>query len=245
MKKIVALAFVWIFEAELLAQTPLASNRAVVHTAPISTGPPQHLHILPLFGEYTKTPQQKQQDERFFVSCDKAFGSRQEAAKFFAERGWEYLAEGEQDTAIYRFNLAYLLNPQNTDAYWGLGVVTFQQGKFDESARLLNRGLLLDPKNPILMVDVATVQINCFKEKRHCEDLEGAIGLLQKAVSLDSTNANTFLKLAVAEYHNQNFDGAWSALHRCRLLDLSMVDSDFLQELLSRREDPLGLFKKQ
>jgi tetratricopeptide (TPR) repeat protein len=223
----------------------VSSNREL--TRPESTAtknqPIVNLTILPLFGEITKTETQKASDARFLKECDQNFPSREDASKFFAERAWEYLAEGEQDTAIYRFNLAYLLNPQNVDSYWGLGVASYQQGRYDESARLLHRGLVLDPENATLMVDVATVQINCFKEKRNCEDIDGALGLLRKAVTLDSTNANTFLKLAVAEYHYEHYDAAWTNLHRCYELDPSMTDLDFVKDLLAKKEDPKGIFR--
>ena len=121
------------------AQHQLVSNREI--SRPESTAskiqPVINFSILPLFGEITKTETQKASDNRFLQECDRNFSSREDASKFFAERAWEYLSEGEQDTAIYRFNLAYLLNPKNVDSYWGLGVASYQQGRYDESARLL------------------------------------------------------------------------------------------------------------
>ena len=65
--------------------------------------------VLPLFGEQRKTSDQIEDEIRFLSECDKMFTSREEASTFFATRAWEYVQEGQLDTAAYRFNLAYLV----------------------------------------------------------------------------------------------------------------------------------------
>jgi tetratricopeptide (TPR) repeat protein len=203
----------------------------------------QDNRVLPLFGSKKKTDAQIMQEKKFLEQCDLHFSDRLDASKFFAERGWEYVSEGKLDTAIYRFNLCFLLNPANVDAFWGLGTVSYQQGKFEESSNLLQRGLFLAPQNSMLMVDVATVQISCFKEKRNCEDLEGALVLLNKSIQVDSLNANAFLKLSIAEYLQEHYEKSWEYMHKCRQLDLVFVDLLFIQDLLAKQPDPQGIFK--
>jgi tetratricopeptide (TPR) repeat protein len=194
--------------------------------------------ILPLFGEVEKSDTQRKAEAAFVERCRNTFGDAENASIFFAQRAWEYLVEGQQDTAVYRFNLAFLLNDHNVEAYWGLGVISYQRGLFDESARLLRKGLAIQPSNPLLMVDLATVQINCFKEKRSCEDLDESLSLLQKAIELDSTNANAHLKLAVAHYQNGHYSLAWESFHKCRTLDPEMIDEAFVKDLNDKLQDP-------
>ncbi len=220
----------------------LVSNRQVTKPVTNQTDLPD-VRVLPLFGSKKKTDTQIAQDKRFLQQCDQHFPDRTDASKFFSERGWEYVSEGKLDTAIYRFNLSFLLNPQNVDAFWGLGTVSYQQGKFEESSNLLQRGLSLAPENSMLMVDVATVQISCFKEKRNCEDLEGALALLYKSIQVDSLNANAFLKLSIAEYLQEHYDKSWEYMHKCRQLDLAFVDMLFIQDLIAKKPDPQGIFK--
>lgn len=244
MRYLLPLFIIPFFCLDVLAQqqAALVSNREIVKKED-STTEILDFRVLPLFGEIKKNQEQQKKDDVFLKNCDENFKDRTEASKFFAERGWEYIGEGQLDTAVYRFNLSYLLNPQNMEAYWGLGVVSFQKGKFEESAKLLSHGLKLDPNNAMLMVDIATVQMNCFVEKRNCEEIDDAVRLLEKSVKLDSTNANAWLKFAVAEYHQEHFDKSWEYIHKCRMLDLSFVDLNFVQQLIAKKEDPMGIFK--
>ncbi|MFN8353020.1 MAG: tetratricopeptide repeat protein [Spirosomataceae bacterium] len=202
-----------------------------------------NLHIVPLFGELPRSTFQKKEDERFFQNCDKLFPNRQEASAFFAERAWDYLKEGELDTAVYRFNLAYLLNPNSAEAYWGLGVISFHRNDLPEAIRLLGKGLVVEPKNAPLMVDLATLHLNYFKQKNDTLDITKAEHLLNQSIAIEPNNANAYLKLSIAEFYQQHYDEAWADLHKCRQLDLSSLDLTFLAELKSKKEDPQGVFK--
>ncbi|WP_229254326.1 type IV pilus biogenesis/stability protein PilW [Dyadobacter sp. NIV53] len=99
--------------------------------------------VLPLFGELSKTSVQIDEEIRFLSECDKSFSSRTEASSFFTARAWEYLQEGALDTACYRFNLANLLNDKNVEAYWGLGVVSYQRENWTDAKRMLSKGVNL------------------------------------------------------------------------------------------------------
>ena len=74
-----------------------------------------NIKLLPLFGEYEKTDLQKKEDDEFLKMCDANFQNRSKASEFFATRAWEYLQEGQADTAVHRFNLAFLLDDENVD----------------------------------------------------------------------------------------------------------------------------------
>jgi len=53
-----------------------------------------------------------------------------------AMRGWQYLAAGDLDDAMRRFNQAWLLNKKNGTALWGMAAVEASSGKFDDSLKL-------------------------------------------------------------------------------------------------------------
>lgn len=227
------------------AQTPLlplASSREVSKKESLNTDN-QDVRYLPLFGSWKKVEEQISNSSQFLIQCDKNFKDRFDASNFFADRGWEYLNEGLLDTATYRFNLCFLLNQNNFDAYWGLGSVSYQKGKYEESTKLLRKGLELSPENTILMVDIATVQLACYKEKKNCDDIDDALRLLEKSLQIDATNANGWLKYSIAEYQLEHYEKAWEYLHKCRLLDISFVDTSYVQELNAKYLDPLGIFK--
>ncbi|MFT4032357.1 MAG: hypothetical protein QM669_08045 [Siphonobacter sp.] len=214
-------------------------------TPQVSAGAGETLQLrcLPLWGEFPKTASQKREDENFLKVCDENFGNRQEASQFFAERGWEYIAEGELDTACYRFNLAELLNSNNSEAYWGLGVICHQRGQTPEAIRMLSKGVEIDTANSMLIDDLATLYIHQYKTSQQPADLDQAFTLLDQSLRVDSTNATTFLKLSVAEFQRENYEKAWKHLHHCRELDFQVLDIDYIEELKTKAADPLGFFK--
>lgn len=199
--------------------------------------------VLPLFGELRKSSDQIKEEISFLDDCDANFGSRKEASQFFAARGWEYLQEGQLDTASYRFNLAYLLNEKNVDAYWGLGVVCFQRQDFNCAVRMLKKGVEIEPQNVPLMVDLSSISIKLYEESGDSLKLEDVHRLLAQAATLDSTYAQTFFNLSVTEYYRGNYVQAWENLHKGRVLNFSLVNLQFVEQLSEKAADPKGFFK--
>ncbi len=199
-------------------------------------------NTLPLFGERPKTAAQIDEEIHFLNDCDRNFASRPEASDFFAARGWDYVASGQLDTATHRFNLSWLLNDRNSDAFWGLGVVCYQKNQLPMAIRMLKKGLAVADSNVVLMTDLATVEIKQYQEKQATDILTEAEGHLQQAVSI-SPNAPAYQKLSVISYLKADYTQAWSYFHQARNLDLSVLDLVYLNELLAKNPDPTGVFK--
>ncbi|WP_234736170.1 tetratricopeptide repeat protein [Tellurirhabdus bombi] len=198
---------------------------------------------LPLFGEVAKTPVHIEWEINFLSSCDQNFSSRDEASQFFAARAWDYLNEGQLDTAAYRFNLAYLLNERNAETYWGLGVVTYQRGQLPESIRLLKKGVEVVDTNATLITDLATVQLKYFQENKDSTLLKEAVNWLHKSAQLNPAYANTFMRLSWASYIQGSYNEAWTYLHKAREIELSAIDLSYLEQLVSKQPDPQNIFK--
>lgn len=199
-------------------------------------------HVLPLFGEQRKTSEQIEEEIRFLSDCDKMFASRQEASTFFATRAWEYVQEGQLDTATYRFNLAYLLNEKNVEAFWGLGVICYQKDKLHDAERMMRRGVEIAPENVPLLVDLSSIELKHFAQTQEKEDLVESHQLLERAVALDSTYAPAFYNLALVNYHLADYPKAWEALHAGRKINLTLVDFQFVELLRGKLADPQGFF---
>lgn len=198
---------------------------------------------LPLFGERPKTAAQIDQEINFLNDCDRNFVSRSEASSFFADRGWDYVTSGQLDTAAHRFNLAWLLNDRNADAYWGLGVVCYQKDQLPDAIRMLRKGLDVADSNTVLMTDLATVELKYYQDKQNPEVLMEAERHLQQAVSLSPNNATAHQKLSTVYYFKADYAKAWSYFHKARILDLSVLDLGYLNNLLAKQPDPQGVFK--
>jgi tetratricopeptide (TPR) repeat protein len=200
-------------------------------------------YLIPLFGKAQKTPVEKAADEAFVGMCIKNFSDKKEASVFFTDRGWDYISESEPDTAIHRFNMAYLLNPANAEAYWGLGVICFQRGQYDLASEILEMGMQADSSIADMVVDLATVELSCFEKNQHQHDLAKAHRHLANAIEIDPTNFTAWHKRAEAEYYLGNFENAWECLHSARLLEPTKLNLQFAERLHLKLPDPREIFR--
>ncbi|KQS32812.1 M48 family metallopeptidase [Dyadobacter sp. Leaf189] len=242
--------FVWL--AVLIPVFGLAQNTHLASAGAASSGTntaqkkPLELkerRILPLFGEVSKTSEQIDEEIKFLSECDKSFSSRTEASSFFAARAWEYLQEGSLDTACYRFNLAQLLNDKNVEAYWGLGVVSYQRENWVDAKRMLSKGVSLQGDNVPLLVDLSTVDLKLYAITSRKEELDEAAELLKHATAVDSTYALGQYNLSLLHYNLNELDKSWEHLHKGRVLDLSQMNFEFVELLKAKMPDPQGFFK--
>ncbi|MDT4854603.1 hypothetical protein FQZ97_889150 [compost metagenome] len=159
---------------------------------------------------------------------------------------WQYLSEGDKGTATYRFNLAWLLNPENFDIYWGLGVIEFQSGNYSNAIELMDKGLeLSDGKNYVFMTDLATVYIKKALGNTHAIiESSKARELLNNAIKIQPQYTPAFVQLTIVSLLENNLDAAWENFHKAYELNPAELSREVLAELLSRKEDPKGIFKK-
>ncbi len=204
---------------------------------------PENINVLPMFGKVEKTEAQQLRDQKFLSSCDASFTTRTEASNFFVERGWEYLNEGQTDTAIYRFNLAWLLNPDNSDTYWAFGLITNAQGKPQDAIGFFEKALALKPNNSMMQADLASCYVNLYQQKPKKKTIKTALSYLDKAIATDSQNAFAYYTMAQAKYLTGDYNDAWTYLHKGRELNMTMLDYSQVIKLTEKMPDPQGFFK--
>ena len=212
------------------AQTPAAPAR-----------PPR---LQPLFGGLNAAQATELLGATRLDDVARSFASRAEASAFFARKGFEYLAESQPDTATYRFNLAWLLNPQNADPYHGLGIIASRQpGPPDAALALLNQALVLAPTNAAVLTNLGASHLNRYAQTKKKKDLTTANGYLQRALALDPNNAAAWQATARVRYYQEQYPAAWEAVRKGQALSLSSLDFEFITELLAKQPDPQGMFK--
>lgn len=199
--------------------------------------------LQPLFGGLTPAQAEQLLGSPFLTNVAGSFASRAEASQFFSTKGYEYLAESQPDTAAYRFNLAWVLDPANPDAYRGLGIVVSQGTAPEQAIELLARGLTLAPTNTLLLSDLGTSYLIRYGQSKKKKDLTTGIELLEKATAQDATNAVAWQQLGRGYYYQEKYDQAWAAVHKGQGASLSSVDFDLISDLLAHQPDPQGKFK--
>ncbi|RYU77987.1 tetratricopeptide repeat protein [Hymenobacter persicinus] len=199
--------------------------------------------LQPLFGGISVAQAEALVGAAFLADIDRSFSSRPEASKFFSTKGYEYFTEGKIDTARYRFNLAWLLDQKNPDAYRGLGVISSSNPTPDESISLLIQGLTVDPNNALMLSDLGASYLIRYQQTQKKKDLEQAMTYLQQATTAAPTNAQTWQDLARGYYYQGEYPKAWEAVHKGQNLNIASVDIEFIGELQAKLPDPQGMFK--
>ena len=211
--------------------------------APTVAPAPRAARLLPLFGGLTPAQATQVIGETQLNAIAASFASPAEASAFFANKGFEYLSENKPDTATYRFNLAWLLDPKNADAYRGLGVVASAQPTPDAAIGLLTTGLALAPTSSLLLSDLGTSHLIRYGQTKKKKDLTAGLDLLQRATTLAPTNANAWQELAQGFYYQEKYAEAWAAVHKGQALSPGSLDFGLVSNLLAKLPDPQGMFK--
>lgn len=100
-----------------------------------------------------------------------------------SQLGWEYFYKSDADTAIKRFNQAWLFDPTNPEVWWGFGVIMGKRGETEGQDKLvieaigyLTKALCLEEKNYRIMIDlaVAYMKLGALKSVSSRESAEGS-----------------------------------------------------------------------
>jgi tetratricopeptide (TPR) repeat protein len=210
-------------------------------SAKVADGRPARLQ--PLFGGLSAAEATKLLRAGQLDAIAASFASRAEASAFLTTKGYEYLRENQPDTAAYRFNLAWLLDPKNVEAYRGLGILASTGPQPDDAIALLNKGLALAPTNSLLLSDLGSSHINRYTQSKKKKDLTTGVQLLERATAADPGNALAWQQLARAYFYQDKFAESWEAVHKGRTLNMSSIDFDLISDLLAKQPDPQGTFK--
>jgi len=165
-----------------------------------------------------------------------------------ADEGWDCLYNKKDlRNAMKFFNKAWMYNPDNPKAYWGMGLVTGIEAvdekdakkkmeMIDKSIELLEKALELDTGNVSIMSSLGKAYIDkaCRVEDKAEKDsnLKKAEEILTTASKLNP-KGGTFLNLSICLYHQERYEDAWKMLQKAN--DLSYkIPPDYLNNLKNR-----------
>ncbi len=195
------------------------------------------MELQPMYGLVKKCKAQKELDEKFLSDCEKDFAGNQAALEFHLNLGWEYYYQNSLDSAIIRFNQAWLLDSTNANVYWGFGNVLGTQLKFDESIPFFEKSLKLNPNNAKVYESAATSLEQLFIERGDTTLLQTAIVFLKKSLVLNPDNARTYGQLTGAYSYFEQKDSALKYLKITQQLDPEAIDPEVERMLLGTNED--------
>lgn len=222
MKYILTLAFIFISGILFGQQMSYADWKEEAKT---------NIRLLPKYGNVPKTEGQKEADEKMRKTYLEQEGTPRKASELLIKLGFDYLYRGDIKTAMYRFNQAWLLDPENENVYWGFGAIYFMFQDFENALKQYEEGLLINPASSNILTDKATIYLTKFQSSNDSEELDLAIELFEKSYSVDPKNQNTLFKVSVCYFMKNECGRAWKYYNECKELGGKPITKGYTEAL--------------
>lgn len=192
-------------------------------TSPVSQQ--TRIDEMPMYGGIDRMviPELRAADAKLISDVSAQFGSRENAAAVWVNRGFKFQQEGQPGMAMRRFNQAWLLNPKNPEVYAGFASVLHDQGKNCEAMKMMDKALDLDPPKyqgiypdagrVITLCAVSDTNLTLEGRKRLFERSEQ---LYQLAESVEPNKRYIYASWATACYWRAQYADAWKMVAKER-----------------------------
>lgn len=118
----------------------------------------------PMYGNKPVTEEQKKLNDQVVNEVIKRSGSKQAALEHTITLAWQYFYDKhDPETAMKRFNQAWLIDPNNDEVYYGFGFLMSVQGNGEEAIPFYNKALELNPNHPMALANLA----RSYKDKAY------------------------------------------------------------------------------
>ena len=157
---------------------------------------PEGINLLPMYGEVKKCAQQIESDEEFIQLNDKNFANRRKASDYFVSKGWEFFYKNDDDTAMKRFNQAWLLDKTNPQIYWGFGNLLGRKKEFETSIKFFQKSIDIDSNNSKVYESLAVSYGQLYFKTKDAKFLNMRIASLKTAMRIDLENGRIVGEMA-------------------------------------------------
>lgn len=182
---------------------------------------------IPMYGSVEKTRKMKDSDAAFIASIETRGKSRQAVAKDVMRAGWGYFHKGNHAAAIKRFNQAWLLDPDNADAYHGFALISAVRDKAaGEAEKFFHLALAKPGINVNAYVDFGRL---LWIQNR----LDESLVQLEKALAISATAHNARANMAMVYFKKSDYSRACALASGARD-NRDIIATDFLEEMCKR-----------
>lgn len=194
---------------------------------------PEKINLIPMFGRLKKCEEQLKADKEFIAQCDNYYKNRNEATQHHVDMGWELFYKNQLDSAMMRFNQAWLLDSTNADVHWAFGNILVTQHKFKESIPFFIRSIEINPNNPKVYEGISSSYGQLFFETKDIEYLNLTIESLKNAIRINPDNVKAFAELTAAYSYFTQQDSAKKYLEITDKIDPNAVNPE-VRKLLNK-----------
>jgi tetratricopeptide (TPR) repeat protein len=172
-------------------------------------------------------------------------GTNKANSKSAAELGWKYYYSGDLDTAMKRFNQAWMFDRENVDALWGFGLIMGQRASQEDTEKNLRESIKYlamanarSPKNARILVDLAFSHTilgdYLLSNKKSAKDeFNKARTLFQQAEKLEPEYPLVYSNWSVLEFYTGNYSSAKKLLAKSKKLGFK-PDPAYEKDLMSK-----------
>jgi tetratricopeptide (TPR) repeat protein len=172
-------------------------------------------NISPMYGGVEKSKEHKEIDKEFIQDCLKQFGSVDSSVNVQIDNAWRYFYNDDLETAMKRFNQAWLLNPEFPDSYFGFASLLEMQNKANEASRYYNLGIEKDKSGN--RTEICYQRIADCKEQLN--DIEATIKAYESIALVNPNNSFAFKKIGYFQMQSKNTQVAIDAYDKAIKLD--------------------------
>lgn len=186
-----------------------------------------HINSYPLYGrgKLQKCSAQLLNDKIFLQHIDSGEGRKKACTNLIA-RGWQYFYKNVYDTALFRFNQAWLCDSTNFEIYWGIGNILGKQKKYRESLIYLFMAIKLDSNITNLWYCCGLSYGQLFFQTKDEKVLDSAIYCHKKAIRINPKNAFAYAELTSNYSYYMQKDSAKKYLKIADGLDSTVVNPE-------------------
>ena len=200
---------------------------------------------VPMYGhpEVGRPPALKQADTDFIKEVTGTIPDRKEASKIWWTQAEKFMAQGNIDLAMRRYNQSWLLDPDNYQPYWGFARVSLEQGKTAKAIEFLSRAkeLINDPFQEVaLLADTGTAYTSMAETATGTEKdryFSVANENFVASTVLDSKYANSWRRWAFSLFEQGKYSEAWVKVKRARELKARPFPESFINALSQKQPE--------
>ena len=218
----------------------------IILTTACATSPSVRIDNIPMYGqaEVDRPPVLKQADEEFIKEVTATFPDRNEASRLWWAEAEKFMALGNLDLAMRRYNQSWLLDPNNYQPYWGFARVLLEQGKAEKAIRFLSRAktLINDPYQEVALLSDMGTAYTVIAETASAEKQVRYFSLANEnfiaSTTLDPKYPNSWRRWAFSLFKQGKYSEAWLKVERARELNSRPFPEWFITELSRKQSKP-------
>lgn len=194
--------------------------------------------LQPEYGNIQKSEELKESDKKFIKELLAEYnGDKKLASEIMIELGFKYLYQKRDlETAMRRFNQAFLVNPKNANLYYGFGAVYFNLGALDEARIQYDKGLAIEPKHFEILTDYGTTYLGEYYNNPNLENdqskekLDLALNKLKESYQVNPNYGSTTYKLSIVYLLKNDCENSEKFLDLTKENNSEIISQDYLNE---------------